>query len=177
MKARIIKGGKVKPNTIEVNPNLCHIETFNEKILRKAGFSLISISITAFITRRNTKKQCIKLMPGLQIAHARRILDCYSVPPIASPSVEKKLKELLKYDKDVVWGIRTMKIKKMSNNFTATLKIIGTKRKRAIVVKIGNIPHTLVNIEDIMRELADLFVVSCFYRPGQGCGPIMCDSE
>jgi hypothetical protein len=172
MATKIIKSGKKEPNTVEIIPSLTFAATFDEKTLKNAGFKVLEVSLKVDKSRSTTSSKSA-VVCGIKIMWHKETRERYSTIRIEK-DFNKVLKALRKYDSTVSWPIATVKVMNNRSKKVLEFKSVGQRvHKKMILKAIDGVPYINYDLDDIMKEVSNLFYNQCFYKVGHS--PIICD--
>lgn len=177
MATKVIKSGIVGPNTVAINPYLIYVSSFNESIIKSAGFILKSVRIKADKSLGQTPDEEIRLYKNFCIYSFIETRKRYRTFVIKEDFVEI-MDALMEIDPSGDWPIKEVVIVNRKTGREVELKVIGSRGgKKMVVSKMDGAPNHLHDVNDIMREVADLVSVTCYYRSAAGNGTsLTCES-
>jgi hypothetical protein len=171
-KVKSVKSGTKLPNTVEITPLLTFSKTFDEVMLKKEGFTIMEVVLK--VDRKNsTGPKEYAEVGDLTISWYKEVRERYGVIKITH-NFNRNLRALNIFDINTNWPIHSIKIMNNKSKNIILAKAVGHKtRKKMIVYDISGLSHTVCSLEDIMKEVADLFYCTCFYKTG--CPSMLCD--
>lgn len=163
---------EISPNTIEINTLLSSIDTFDEKIITKAGFKLKTITMQGEAQLSSMCFPEIVVDADYRIGTTQLLRQRYCLPKICNKfkSRLKAIKENL--PNNVVISIRTISIIKGKDTYC--FRVYGKKIRTVILrFKNGNTCDNY-NVADLMKELCELFETTCHLNSGKYIAPLIC---
>lgn len=166
------KATTLVPNTIEINPALATIAEFDDKIITDAGFKLVSVSMDGESTLSRINMNEIVVDDEYRIGITQSLRQRYYIPKICN-NFKSRIKVIRDgLPKEVYVSIRTITLSKERDTYH--FRVYGQKSKSIILKTKNGIAYELLNVEDMMKELCDLFETSCFLESGKYKKPMLC---
>jgi hypothetical protein len=162
-RVKSIKAGKRLPNTVEVTPLLTFAKTFDEIAIKKSGFTIMEVLLQVDRKHSSTPKGSTKVA-GITVSWHEEVRQRYRTIRLTN-NYNKILKALCKFDCNTNWPIKEIKLMNNRTENIITLKSIGSKiNKKMIVYNISGVNHTVYDLDEIMKEVSELFFNTCFFK-------------
>ena len=163
---------KMEPNTIEINPDLASITTFDEKIITEAGFKLISITLNGEAQLDNCQLKEIEIDKKYRIGVSQTLRRRYHMAKITDNFTKRLSAIRTKVPANVCVSLRTITIKKGKKIYS--FRVYGKKTKSVILRHRNKDAFELLDVEELQKELCELFETTCFLKPGKYKTPMLC---
>ena len=75
-------------------------------------------------------------------------------------------------DDDVCISIRTISLQKGTDTYN--FRVHGQRTKTVLLKNKNGVCHTLLDINELMKELAELFETTCYFAAGKYKAPMRC---
>ncbi len=161
------------PNTIAILETMGHAKLFDEKVFNEAGFEVVEMTAQAEVALGEVCRSELELFPGFNIAVLDNQKRRYKIPTIRKNFNETISRFYELAHKDTALLLKTFTLRKNDNVYL--FKISGQNVKTVLLNKKNGIPHHMWDVDDLMKELADLFERTCFAQKGEHRAPIICD--
>lgn len=171
---KTVKSGTVVANTVEINPSLCNFSTFDEKTITDAGFIIKSLTVTGEVVLNNKKTKCIPVTNNFTMTTVITSRQRYNIPPIVS-DFNKIIDKLIIINPDAAWSIKELVLAKDNDRYK--FKVVGNSARRMLLMELNGAQHDVYKTDVLMKKLADLFHVTCFFKPSTSSLPIVCNSN
>lgn len=159
-------------NTIEINPKLATIATFDEKIITDAGFKLVYVSMDGEATLSRESMPEIVVDDKYRIGITQSLRQRYYIPRICD-NFTKRIKVIKNgLPVKVSVSIRTFTISKGRTKYN--FRVYGQATKTVILKSRNTVAYEQLDVGDVMAELAELFESTCRLVPGKYKDPMRC---
>ena len=160
------------PNTIEINSKLATIASFDDTIITKAGFKLVSVYMNGKATLSSMSLPEIVIDGKYHIGISQHIRQRYYIPKITN-SFKKCIKVIKEgLPEHVFISIHTITIRKGRDKYA--FRVYGQATKTVILKFKNGVEYEDLVVEDMMKELAGLFRSTCRLVSDKCKGPIRC---
>ena len=173
----IVTDKTVKANTIEINPAFCFVNTFPLDALYESSLDFKMVKILG------EKPVGSKVMPTPKMKYSaitciRRTRDQFTVQKITE-DIELAIEEIQDNYRGADLTVKELELINHGTQNTFFFKAVKDDQgvKRMLLKKVNGISHDLVDLEEAIKELVDVFHVSCFFEPARTTSAKMCDSH